>query len=307
MRAVKGLLALAMALAARPALAHGDDPVWSLDAAWTSDPLVLAPLYAVAILNLVGTLRVWRRAGHGRGVRRVQALAFWTGWTVLALALLSPLHWLSERLFTAHMVEHELLMAVAAPLLVLARPGGALLWAFPLAWRQGLGGVGQSRTFAALWRWHTDPLAATVMHAVAIWAWHLPSLFEAALLNTALHWLQHLSFLVTGLFFWWALIFGRARRRGYGAAVLYLFATSLHTGVLGALLAISRQPWYPVQTAFAAEWGLTPLEDQQLAGLVMWVPAGLIYLGAALAMMAIWIQTSSHGGWKGGELAHPAP
>jgi cytochrome c oxidase assembly factor CtaG len=225
---------------------------------------------------------------------------------VLASALLSPLHWLSEHLFTAHMLEHELLMAVAAPLLVLARPGGALLWGLPQSWRPAIGGLGQNRAVAALWGWHTDPLAATVMHGVAIWIWHVPILFETALQHPVVHWLQHLSFLVTGLFFWWALIYGRARRRGYGAAVLYLFVTALHTGVLGALLAVSGKSWYPIQTAFAAEWGLTPLEDQQLAGLLMWVPAGLIYAGAALVLGGLWIQGSSAGARRGGELVEPA-
>ena len=299
--------ACVLSIWAGPAAAHGGSgDLLSLDA-WSAEPTILVPLYIAAILYLLGTRRVWRRAGVGRGVRYGQAACFWTGWTVLALALLSPMHWLSEHLFTAHMVEHEILMAVAAPLLVMARPGGAWLWALPPSWRPVLGGLGQASAVSWLWRWHSDPLVATILHGAAIWLWHVPALFEAAVVSEAVHWLQHLTFLVTGLFFWWALIWGRARERGYGAAAIYLFATATHTGFLGVLLSFAREPWYPTQTAFAAEWGLTPLEDQQLAGLVMWVPAGLIYVGAALALVGLWIARSGSIGTQGGQLVRPVP
>jgi putative membrane protein len=218
---------------------------------------------------------------------------FAAAWLLLVTALVAPLHWLGERLFAAHMIEHEILMAVSAPLLVVARPIGAILWALPARWRRALGGLAQAPVLAAVWRRLTDPLIATVLHAVALWTWHIPKFYDAALSSDRLHWLQHLSFLVTALFFWWSLLRGPARERGYGAAVLYLFATSLHSGFLGILLALARQPLYPVQTQAALEWGLTPLEDQQLAGLIMWVPAGLVYALAALALAGIWVARSS--------------
>jgi len=99
-----------------------------------------------------------------------------------------------------------------------------------------------------LWQRLTDPLIATVLHGVALWAWHIPALFDAALASHRLHWLQHVSFFASALLFWWSLLRGRARTRGYGAAVMYLFATSLHSGFLGILLALARQPLYPLQT-----------------------------------------------------------
>ena len=264
---------------------------------------MILPLYASAILFLVGTVRLWRRAGHGRGVRRWQVVCFWSGWTVLALALLSPLHWLGERLFTAHMTEHELLMAVAAPLLVLARPGSTMLWALPQRMRAPVGGIARWPILGGVWRFASAPFAATLLHAVALWAWHLPGLYDLVLVSPLAHWLQHLSFLLSALLFWWALLQGPARSRGYGAAFLYLFLTSLHTGLLGVLLTVSPRLWYPRQVAAAAEWGLTPLEDQQLAGLVMWVPAGLVYAAAALVLAGLWIRRS---GPRPGSQAHAA-
>ena len=301
---MKGLAALAFVLAASPAAAHGGaGAVWSAGGVWTYDPRVVVPLYVSAILYLIGTLRLWRRAGHGRGVRHWQAACFWLGWMFLALALVSPLHWLGERLFTAHMIEHEIIMALAAPLLAVSRPIGAFLWAVPSGWRRALGDAAQVPAVAALWRGVNDPLAATTLHGVALWAWHMPALYDRVLVSAGAHWLQHMSFLATALLFWWSLVYGRARRRGYGAAVFYLFVTALHTGVLGILLTVSRHLWYPRQAAFAAEWGLTPLEDQQLAGLVMWVPAGLVYAGAALALAGLWISRSGPAPIQGGARA----
>jgi putative membrane protein len=289
--------------------AHGHDggthvaagPLWTLDA-WVTLPLAVSGL-----LYARGVWRLWRRLGIGRGVRVLQAECFAAGWLLLAGALVSPLHWLGERLFTAHMVEHEILMTLAAPLLVLARPIGGMLWALPPRWRVAVGGVARRRPAARLWSRLNDPLTATILHGVALWAWHAPSLFAAALAHPLLHWLQHLSFVVSAVLFWWALIRGPLRQRGYGAAVFYLFVTALHSGFLGILLAVARLPVYPAQTSAASEFGLTAIEDQQLAGLIMWVPAGLVYLVAALALAGLWIRLAAPTARRGGDHALASP
>ncbi len=284
------IASLALVAMADDASAHsGHLHWWELDTTWSWDPWVVAPLGLSLALYVTGLARLWRRAGRDRGVRVWQVGCFLAGWALLVAALVAPLHWLGERLFVAHMIEHELLMAVAAPLLAVARPVGSMLWALPQDWRRRLGSMSQTTALSALWSRLTDPLTATILHGVAIWVWHVPALYSAALTSDRIHWLQHVSFFVTALFFWWALLRGPQRERGYGAAVMYLFATSLHTGFLGILIALSRHLLYPLQSGTAAEWGLTPLEDQQLAGLVMWVPAGLIYAGAALAFAGAWI------------------
>ncbi|TIO41331.1 MAG: cytochrome c oxidase assembly protein, partial [Mesorhizobium sp.] len=107
-----------------------------------------------------------------------------------------------------------------------------------------------------------------------------------------LHYTQHASFLGTALLFWWALLPRSGRQQAYGSAVMHLFFTSMHTGLLGVLLLLSPKLWYPENAGGAALWGLSPIEDQQLAGLVMWVPAGLIYGGAALLLAGLWISKS---------------
>jgi putative membrane protein len=284
------VLALLLLLLPSPAFAHtGHLHWWEIGTTWTWSPWVVLPLALSATLYTIGTTRLWRHAGHGRGVRLWQAFCFAGGWLLLFGALVAPLHWLGERLFAAHMIEHEILMAVAAPLIAVSRPAGAMLWGLPARWRSRVGGIGQTSVFAAAWRRLTDPPIATAIHGIALWSWHAPPLYNAALANDFVHWLQHVSFLATALLFWWALLRGRERERGYGSAAFYLFLTSLHSGFLGVLITFARQPIYPLQSEAASDWGLAPLDDQQLAGLIMWIPAGMVYAIAALVLAGVWI------------------
>ena len=257
-------------------------------------PVILGLLALPAWLYLRGTRRLWRHAGVGHGLRRREAAAFAVGWLLLAVAIVSPLHELGEVLFSAHMAQHELLMAAAAPLLVLGRPLVAALWSVPVPWRRAAGRWASGEPVRRTWQLLTRPSVAWTLHAVAIWGWHAPRLYDAALASEALHALQHATFLGTALVFWWALIHGPAARRSHGLAVLYLFTTALHTTALGAVLSLASRPLYPAYGSTGA-WGLSPLQDQQLAGLIMWVPGGLAYLVGALALMLAWLKESDRG------------
>jgi len=253
---------------------------------WNFEPGLIALLLAAAVLYAAGVRQLWRHAGAGRGIRRREVAAFAAGWLALALALVSPLDSLATRLFCAHMAQHELLMVVAAPLLVLGRPLATWTWAWPLAQRRALGSAVRWRPWRALWSVLTEPRVAWALHAGALWAWHLPVLFDAALRSEALHIAQHASFLATALFFWWVVLGHDARGRyGPGRSVLYLFTTMLHTSALGALLTLAPTGWYAGYAASAPALGFDPLEDQQLGGLVMWVPSALAYVIAALAVI----------------------
>jgi cytochrome c oxidase assembly factor CtaG len=262
------------------------------DAGWTLALPITLPLAAIALIYALGAARLWRRSGRGRPERLRQALLLAAGWSGLTVALVSPIHALGERVFSAHMIEHELLMAVAAPLLVASCPGAALMWALPATLRRGTGSLTHGRTVQAVWALAARPLSATVLHGIAIWVWHIPALFEAALQQGVLHYAQHASFLGTALLFWWVLLPRSWQQKTYGISVMHLFFTSLHTGLLGVLLLVSPKLWYPENGSGAALWSLSPIEDQQLAGLVMWVPAGLIYGGAALLLAGLWVSNS---------------
>jgi putative membrane protein len=266
---------------------HGGQPHdWhDLVRAWSFEPLVVISLGLTALLFIIGLRRLKRRS-----IRTWEALCFAGGWLALFIALVSPLHSWGRVLFSAHMTQHEVLMLVAAPLLVLGRPLIAFLWALPLSWSRRLGNISKIVWINRTWRTLTIPLVAWLVHAVALWTWHIPALFEATLYSDAVHTLQHLSFLLSALLFWWALIHGPQGAMGYGAAVLYLFTTSVHTGALGALITIAGSVWYPSYAPLTASWGLTPLEDQQLGGLIMWIPASLVYVIAGLALFAGWLR-----------------
>lgn len=280
------LLAVAALLAAGPAVAHSLDEPAAAGAAWRPEAWLLWLLALAVVLYAAGVVRLWRQAGPGRGIGRRQAAAFAGGWLALAAALATPLDALGARLFAAHMVQHELLMVVAAPLLVLGRPLAAWTWALGPRQRRWLAPATRWRWVAAPWRWLTRPVTAWALHALALWAWHVPSWFDAALHREAIHILQHASFLVTALLFWWTVLGTDPRSRRGGFALASLFTTMMHTGALGALLTFAPTAWYPAYAASGGAFGLSPVEDQQLGGLIMWVPGSVAYLLAGLALAA---------------------
>lgn len=279
------LLASAALLAAGAAVAHPLDAHAATGAPWRPEAWVLCLLALALALYAAGVVRLWRQAGPGRGIARRQAAAFAGGWLALAAALVTPLDALGTRLFAAHMVQHELLMVVAAPLLVLGRPLAAWTWALAPSQRRRIGAATRWPWLAAAWGGITRPVTAWTLHALALWAWHVPVLFEAALRHEAVHILQHTTFLGTALLFWWAVLGGDPRSPRGGFALAYLFTTMMHTGALGALLTFAPTAWYPAYGQAAGAFGLTPVEDQQLGGLIMWVPGGIAYVIAGLALV----------------------
>lgn len=277
-----------------PVLAHEGKPhnVHDLVRAWSWEPGIVIPLALSGWLYFYGVRKLWRASERGRGIRRWEAACYAGGWIALFIALVSPLHPWGRVLFAAHMTQHEVLMLIAAPLLVLGRPLVPFIWALPLSWARRVGNWGKIGWFQSSWRVFTNPFVAWAIHAVALWVWHIPALFQATLTSEWVHTFQHLSFLLSALLFWWSLVHGRQGLMGYGAAMLYVFTTSVHSGLLGALLTFASTVWYPSYNGLTASWGLTPLEDQQLGGLIMWIPAGLVYIGAGLALFAGWLRES---------------
>jgi len=253
--------------------------------------MLASSLALVALVYLIGVSALWRHAGVGRGIRLRQALAFAAGWSAIAIALSSPMDEWSDRWLVAHMVQHELLMIVAAPLMAVAAPLIAMLWAMPAGARQRVAHGIRRRPVVQAWNILTAPATVFVLYAVALWVWHLPALYDYALEHEAAHVFEHVCFFGTATLFWWGIAHGQHGRAGYGAAVVYVFATAAHGGVLGALLTFAPRVWYvPYLTNHTAN--LTPLEDQQLAGLLMWVPAGLSFVAGALFLFAAWLRQS---------------
>ena len=258
--------------------------LWS---AWHPEPLILGLLALTAVLYGWGLAHLGAR--RRQMVRPANVVAFAGALLVLAVALASPLEVAASSVFAAHMVQHLLLMLVVAPLLVCGRPVVVLSQAFPLRARRLLIRVRTYRSVRASIDALFHPVSIWVVGAVVLWAWHLPTLYEAALRSDSLHSLEHASLIATSAFVW-AVALGRARRSlAAPAASGLLFATALQSAALGAVLALAQRPLYPIHAAVAPSWGLTPLEDQQLAGGLMWVPPGLIYLVVIAALLARWL------------------
>jgi cytochrome c oxidase assembly factor CtaG len=246
--------------------------------AWTFDPRITVPLLLLALVHARGSILLAERGPRGAAQRLNRAALFWSGWTVLVIALVTPLHALGGRVFAAHMGGHELLMVVAAPLLVASRPGAVLLTGLPDALRR-LGAL-TTRALRRSWDVATEPWSAALLHAAAIWFWHAPGPFLAALTDPGMHVLQHACFFGSALLLWSA----AARPQQRGAAIGALFVTSLQAGALGALLTFSPRPWYPGAPDPSSICGLNRVEDQQLAGLIMWIPACTVYALGALVL-----------------------
>jgi putative membrane protein len=211
------------------------------------------------------------------------------GGVAIAVALGPPLHGAAEELFAAHMVQHLVLVAVAAPLLAAGLPGAVLLVRLPPTARRSIGRwLRRAQRLVPLARPHIAGLVGVwLLHVVILWSWHAPALYEAALRRPALHALEHASLLLSATAFWAMVLRPRDHRAaGAAGALLYLFAGAGQSTALGALLTLAAEPSYPRHAPTAARWGLTPLEDQHLAGLIMWVLGGVGYLVAALVVLA---------------------
>jgi putative membrane protein len=261
--------------------------VWT--SSWTLDPLVIGALAGSAALYTIGALRMNERSGH---LRPWHALAHGAGLTIIAIALLSPLDHASDILFSAHMAQHELLMLIAAPLIVLGRPIAPVLWAFPRGMRVRARRAAHRPLLAQTWHVITSPIFALAIHAATRWLWHIPTLFNAALADDRIHAIQHLTFFMTAVLFWWTLVHGRYGRYGYGVGVAFVFLTLIHSGLLAAMISFADQPLY-AHGQRTIRIGMDALVDQQRAGLLMWVPAGIIMMAIGLALFAAWLGHSA--------------
>jgi cytochrome c oxidase assembly factor CtaG len=244
---------------------------------WSTRPEVAAPLLIAAGAYAIGWWRLHRRGGAFSGWR-VAASA--SGLASLAIALSTPLEQMAHASFAVHMAQHLLLTVAAAPLLLLANPFAALVWALPSPVR---GGVGRSLRPGAwlrgLWGWLTLMSVAWLAHTATTWLWHLPIAYDATIADRALHDLEHLAFFGTAVLFWWPVVGPAPRLRppgSYGARVVFLVLAALQASLLGLLLTMNPG-WYRAYPSAA---------DQSLGGLIMWGLGGAVDMLAVLILLA---------------------
>lgn len=266
----------------------------------------MTPLREPAVLASVIVAAVWYALGlrQGRlrlvGSRRRSSVALWRGST-LALALLtillaldSPLEREADSWFWAHMLQHVLLMMVAAPLLVVAAPWMTFWRALPLRLRRPLARTVVTSTRLAWLRaaakWIASPYVAWILFNGDLAVWHLPSLYDLTLRNTTVHYLEHISFLVLGVLFWAQVIDSPpfASKLGDFARALYATAGGAASWILAVVLAIAPRPLYP---AYTGHHGLSALSDQQLASGMMWGPGSIPYAVVVFYCLYAWLGT----------------
>lgn len=249
------------------------------------DPVAALLLLIIAVCYYRGSRKISQRLDSKQQTFRKHMHWFWWGWFTLLIALVSPIDAIGEELFSVHMIQHEMLMMIAAPLLVLSRPEQSVL----------LGGkgmmtsifhllTGRSPLILNFYRKLVTPLWGWVIHFLGLWLWHLPVLLNASLTSTWVHSLQHATFLLIAWVFWYSIF--RLDKSHSMAAVVSLFTTAIHASLLGALLTFSPKIWYSPYAHTTQQWGLSPIEDQQLGGLIMWMPAGIVFIVAALVTLA---------------------
>jgi len=260
---------------------------------WTFSWPVFISLLLISVYYLSGWKRVESK-NRFDPLRRWQLVFFISGLVILIAALLSPIDRLSDYLAYVHMIQHTLLLMVAAPLFALASPGFYSFRQLPKSLKSGMRPL--QKTWFQLTRAFPMKrmLVAWVAYALILWIWHIPYLYEAALKNSLVHDLQHLAFFISAYFFWRVVIDPfRKPGRNEGVAILYVFVASLHAMILGVLMTLAPSSWYPSYEKTAPLFGLTALEDQQIAGLIMWMPAGVSYVLVALGSLYMLLKRQS--------------
>ena len=261
------------------------------DLSWDLQPWVMVSL-AVACLGYARGLAALPAGRRDRIFGPWRIASFCAGILVLVIALLSPLSSLDDQLFSAHMAQHLLLMLVAPPLLVYSRPIMAWMCALPTGGRRAVSGLwsrrrGLQRCTALL----MNPLSVWVLASATLWFWHLPGPYRWAAGNEGVHILEHFLLFATSLMFWSVVIEPYGRRHiDYGLCLMFVAAFSVQIGMLGAILTFASHPLYTADAAALLPWGFSPLEDQQLAGVVMWVPVGLIHLSTMAILFLAWLK-----------------
>ena len=261
--------------------------------AWSWDPAILLSIAVATLLYARGWRHLWRRR-HLVGPRVVgpepwRAVCFGAGLLTLVAALESPIGTYDQELFFLHMTEHLLLTMVAAPLLLLGAPLVPMLWGLPRQERHGAGRLLRPHgVLRQLGDALTNPYVALPVFLVTFSAWHIPALYDAAQGQTLIHYAEHVLFFATALLFWWPVIHpnGGTRKLSRVAAILY-FTPPMFVGTLiGALLTFASHPLYATYSAAPRLTSLSAADDQQIAGLIMWIPGGMVYVVAVLWLLA---------------------
>ena len=257
------------------------------DLAWNLRPEVVLPLLVAAGLYAVGWWRLSRRASTPIARTRIGfALG---GLLAIALALVSPLDGHADRLFVAHMVQHMLLITVAAPALLLADPFPIVVWALPGSARvRARRWLTRTSLFGRVWGGVTAMRVTWIAYALVLWGWHIPVAYDAALSDRLVHDVEHVTFFIGAMLFWWPVIHPAPRFRRpapHALRIVYLVLASFQTAALGLLLTLAPVVLYRPYAVAVHPEALGALDDQVWGGTVMWGLGGLIDMIAVMVLL----------------------
>jgi cytochrome c oxidase assembly factor CtaG len=252
---------------------------------WSWDPTIVA--------GLALTILAYRWVARRFPPRRWQPVFFWGGVLSLVLALLSPIDTGSEFLFTIHMVQHMLLLLVAAPLLALAVPPALLGRLYHTPWA--------ARVLHAVW----SPFTSLLVFTGVLLFWHLPAAYDATLASRWIHAVEHLSFVGAGIIFWGVIVspVPKLVRASYGLRLGLVIVADVINFLLGFALAFAGQPFYRHYAEIPRLWGLTPLNDLRLGGGVMWAMGQMMYAIPVLLLLRVMLRREDTGGPRPGTAA----
>ncbi|MBW3553283.1 MAG: cytochrome c oxidase assembly protein [Gemmatimonadetes bacterium] len=267
---------------------------------WSLEPTVLIGLGLAAGLYVRGWRRLRSRGRGGRILKPWRAWCYAGGLLTVFIALVSPIGTFTSLFFFMHMIQHLLLIMIAAPLIWLGAPMLPTMWAFSRRTRRRIGGLfHEAHPVHRLFHFLTRPEIALALFILVLAGWHHPALYDAAQGRTVVHDLEHALFFGTALLFWWPVIHptGGKRRLPYGAGILYLFPAKMAGFVLGAALTLTDTPYYRTYIEAPRLWGISALGDQQLGGLIMWVVGGLLFIVPLLALVLMMMRQDEGDVW----------
>ena len=246
---------------------------------WDFEPISVIALLLLTVLYFVGLRRT-----NGRSLKLIpwwRPVALVAGVSSLLIASLSPLHTVGGSLFFAHMIQHIILIMIGPPLILLGGPIVPVIRGLPAGLRREIViPILQNHKCRTLLQICTKPVVAWFVYVGSLWIWHTPRLYDEAVQNTGIHGLEHVSFVFASIFFWWCVIdpIPMKPKLTGGLRLGYLFLATLQNTILGAFITLSTSPWYSSYMVSSEIFtALTPLQDQRIGGLIMWIPGAMMY------------------------------
>lgn len=259
-------------------------PVWTM---WDASPLIIGGCLLVLAIYIRGYIR---RRALGQRVSGWRAAAYVLGVVLTYIVLQSPVDALSDHIFWVHRIQHVALHHWIPMLLALSAPIPELVRGLPRgARRYGLRPILRSRVVRGLWAFIQHPVVAPILFVGIIAFWLKPAIFQYATTNESVHELMHLSMLLEGIPFWWLILDPTVGRISYGMRLILLWAIMLPQMFIGAYITFTSRVLYPVYTILDQGWVTSYMRDQRLGGLVVWIPASMMSVVAALIVLRLWV------------------